>query len=136
MARVTIINDQPEYLGVMREVLAELGHDAVALEGATVTIDQIAETRPDLLIVDLRMDNEVLNDGWGLIVAARAHKVLANVPIVISTADHDFLRRRADEIGTLADVHPLPKPFAMRDIEELLDRLLERHNSASTSASG
>jgi CheY-like chemotaxis protein len=126
MARVTVVNDQPEYLGIMREVLSELRHEATALEGATVTIDQIADTRPDLLIVDLRMHNEVLNDGWGLIVAARAHPLLKDVPVVISTADHEFLRGRADEIATLADVHPLPKPFGMVDVEELIDRLLER----------
>ena len=126
MARVTIVNDQPEYLGVMREVLDELGHDAIALEGASVTIDQIADTSPQLLIVDLRMKNEVLNDGWGLIVAARAHPVLKDVPIVISSGDHEFLNRRAEEISELADVHPLAKPFAMQDVQELVDRLLER----------
>lgn len=126
MARVTIVNDQPEYLGVMREVLDALGHEATALAGATVSIEQIADTEPALLIVDLRMQNEVLNDGWGLIVAARMHPDLTDVPIIISTADHEFLHRRAAEISELADVHPLPKPFGMDDVEELIDRLLER----------
>ena len=129
MARVTVVNDQPEYLGVMREVLDELGHEALALEGSTVTVDQIADAHPELLIVDLRMKNQVLNDGWGLIVAARAHPVLKDVPIVISSGDHEFLNRRAGEISALADVHPLPKPFAMEDVEELLDQLLERPGS-------
>jgi len=45
---------------------------------------------------------------------------------LISTADHEFLRRRTEEIGELADVHPLPKPFGMDDVEELADRLLQR----------
>ena len=126
MARVTVINDQPEFLGVMREVLNELGHEALALEGSTVTVDQIADAHPELLIVDLRMNNAVLNDGWGLIVAARAHPILKDVPIVISSGDHEFLNRRAEEIGALADVHPLPKPFAIEDVEELLDQLLDR----------
>ena len=131
MARVTVINDQPEFLGVMREVLDELGHDAIAMEGSTVTIDQIADAGPELLIVDLRMQNEILNDGWGLIVAARAHPELQDVPIVISSGDHEFLTRRAEEISELADVHPLAKPFATRDVEELLDRLLERPGSGA-----
>jgi CheY-like chemotaxis protein len=130
MARVTVVNDQPEFLGVMRDVLDELGHEALALEGSTVTVDQIADGRPELLIVDLRLKNEVLNDGWGLIVAARAHPALRDIPIVISTGDHEFLNRRAEEISALADVHPLPKPFAMEDVEELLARLLERAQSA------
>jgi len=130
MARVTVVNDQPEFLGVMRDVLDELGHEALALEGSTVTVDQLADARPELLIVDLRMNNAVLNDGWGLIVAARAHPVLRDVPIVIASGDHEFLNRRAEEIGALADVHPLPKPFGMDDVEELLRRLLERTPSA------
>jgi len=126
MARVTVINDQPDYLGVMRDVLEALDHDGTPLRGETVSIDDIAATEPDLLIVDLRMDSGVLNDGWGVIVGARADPRLASVPIIISTADHDFLRNRAEEISALADVHPLPKPFGMEDVEELIRRLLDR----------
>jgi CheY-like chemotaxis protein len=126
MARVTVINDQPDYLGVMRDVLEALNHEGTPLRGETVSIEEIADTRPDLLIVDLRMDSGVLNDGWGVIVGARADPRLADVPIIISTADHEFLRNRAAEISALADLHPLPKPFGMQDVEELITRLLER----------
>lgn len=126
MARVTIINDRPDYLGVMTDVLESLRHEATALEGATVTVDRIAETAPELLIIDLRMDSGVLNDGWGVVVGARADDRLKDVPIIISTADHEFLRSRAEEISVLADVHPLPKPFGIEDVEELIVRLMER----------
>lgn len=131
MARVTIINDRPDYLGAMTDVLEALHHEATALEGTTVTIDQIAETTPELLIIDLRMHSEVLNDGWGVIVGSRSDPRLAEVPIIISTADHEYLRNRADEISALSDVHPLEKPFGMDDVEELISRLLERRDPAA-----
>ena len=127
MARVTVVNDQPDFLGVMREVLETLGHHCEALPADSVDLDGIAATRPDLLIVDLRMDTGALNDGWGLILAARSHPELKDIPIIISTADHEFLRTRMEEIGALADVHPLPKPFGVDDVEELIDRLVERN---------
>ena len=131
MARVTVINDRPEYLGVMREVLAELGHEAIAIPGEAVTLDQIAETQPDLLLVDLRMETGVLNDGWGIIVGSRAHPGLKDVPVIASSGDVTILRNRATEISALADVHPLEKPFSIEDVGELLDRLLERRGSGT-----
>ena len=126
MARITVVNDHPDFLSVMDEVLQHLGHDGTVLPGESVTIEEIAASRPELLIVDLRMASEVLNDGWGVVLGVRSHPELRDVPVVLCTADHNFLRSRSEEISALADVHPLRKPFGLNDVEELVERLLER----------
>lgn len=111
----------------MHDVLDALQHDGTTLRGEDVTIDAIAETDPDVLVVDLRLGNaEVLTDGWAVVVGARAHPQLRHVPIVVCSADVVFLRERAAEIAALADVHPLEKPFSVADLQELLDQLLSR----------
>jgi DNA-binding response OmpR family regulator len=117
----------------MADVLESLNHSATVLPSASVTIDEIASTAPELLIVDLRLQSSVLNDGWGVIVGSRAHPRLRDVPIVLCSADHEFLHSRADEISALADVHPLRKPFGMEDVGELIRRLLERHPAESNT---
>lgn len=111
----------------MGDVLDALQHDGTTLRGEDVTIDAIAETEPDLVIVDLVLGNaSVLTDGWAVVVGSRAHPSLRNVPIVVCSADVVFLRDRAAEIAALADVHPLAKPFSVADLQELIDRLLGR----------
>jgi CheY-like chemotaxis protein len=134
MARITVINDNPEFLDVMDAVLNALGHESTILIGGSVTVEDVADSRPDLVVIDLRLDSGLLNDGWGIVLGCRAHEQLADVPIVLCTADADFLRARAEEISALADVHPLPKPFGMQELEELIGKLLERFEKPPSEA--
>ena len=127
MARVTVVNDSEEFLGVMRDVLEALGHEGTTLRGETVTVEEIAETSPDALVVDLILsDAQALMDGWAVVVGARTHPKLSSVPIIVCSGDVVVLRERAAEIAALADVHPLEKPFGVTDIESLLAGLLRR----------
>ena len=130
MARITTVNDNEEFLAVMRDVFDHLGHTPTVLQADDVTVEQVAASRPDLLVVDLRLGSAaILDDGWALILAARAHPELANVPIIVCSGDVHFLRQRAEEIAALADVHALEKPFGVSDVEELVQRLLERREA-------
>ena len=136
MARVTVVNDNPDFLDVMNDVLAVLGHEATVVTGESASLDDIARSRPDLLIVDLRLDTGILNDGWGIVVGSRAHDRLQDVPLILCTADAEFVRNRAEELSALTDVHPLPKPFGVDELEELIERLLERFHSSPSEAIG
>ena len=130
MARITTINDSEEFLAVMRDVFDHLGHTPTVLQSNDVTVEQVAASRPDLLVVDLRLRSaSALDDGWALIVGARAHPDLADVPIIVCSGDVQFLRQRAEEIAALADVHALEKPFGVGEVEELVRFLLERREA-------
>lgn len=129
IARITVVNDDPDFLALMDEILASLNHESVVLSAKVATPDSIAATRPDLLFLDLRSSGDPQR-GWDLAIAVRQHPGLSETPVVLSTGDHAFLREREDQIGALPDVHRLPKPFSVVDVEELLDRLLDRSDSA------
>ena len=101
-------------------------------QGRDVTLDEIAASDPELLIIELRLESGVLNDGWGIVVGARAHPQLADVPI--SSGDLQFMRERADEISAIADVHTLAKPFRLAEVEDLVKRLVERQPYTSASS--
>ena len=132
MARITVVNDSEEFLAVMRDVFDTLGHTPTVLNGAQTSVDEVASSRPDLLVVDLRLGSAaVLDDGWALIVGARAHPDLADVPIIVCSGDVRFLRERAAEIAALADVHALQKPFGVSEVEELVTHLLDRRETRS-----
>lgn len=123
--RITVVNDSAEFLELMREVLTDAGYAVTTFEGDATSIEEIAASGPDLLVVDLRLRG---NDptGWDVALMARAHAPLRDVPIVICSADVQQIRERQDEMTALADVHLLAKPFGLNDAEELVGRLLSR----------
>jgi DNA-binding NtrC family response regulator len=64
MARITVVNDYPEFLETMYAILDGLeGHDVVGFEGDETTVEQLIESRPELLIVDLRVAGDEMK-GW------------------------------------------------------------------------
>ena len=66
MARVTVVNDNPDFLDLVGDLLGELNYKTTLVDGdrpdAIVTI---AESHPDVLIVDLRMGSDALH-GWDI----------------------------------------------------------------------
>jgi CheY-like chemotaxis protein len=120
---VTVVNDDPAFLELMDEVLELLGHDACVLSAAEITsLESVVDTSPEVLVLDLHMNGDA-EVGWRYITAARAHPALAQVPLVLSTGDHAFLRSREQELGAMNHMHVLAKPFSIEDVERLL-RLL------------
>ena len=46
MANVTVVDDAIEFLDLMRELLAELGHEMVGLEAVGTSIEEIVASAP------------------------------------------------------------------------------------------
>jgi CheY-like chemotaxis protein len=121
--RISVINDNPEFLELMADILGDGSRFAVTLhDGEHTGIDDIRATDPDLLIVDLLLGGA---SGWEIVTLARADNELAEIPIVICTADVVQLRRRADELAAIGNVHVLQKPFGIDELLGTIDRLLQ-----------
>lgn len=123
--RITVVNDNEQFLALMHDLLSEEGYDVKIVDGDGVTIESIAATDPDLLVIDLRLGSTAPS-GWDVLLMARAHEPLRDVPVVLCSADLVELHSRADEMAAIADVHVLEKPFRIEEAEELVRRLLER----------
>jgi CheY-like chemotaxis protein len=132
MARVTVINDSPEFLELMRFLLDDLDHDMVGLEAVRTSIHEVADTKPDLLVIDLRLANTPQEvSGWELMLLARSHRDLGRLPIILCTADVRFVTERADDLAEIAGVHVITKPFDLADMEGLIERLLAEAGTTS-----
>jgi len=123
--RITVVNDNEQFLALMHDLLTEEGYAVAVVEGDTASIEGIAATDPDLLVIDLRLGSTAPS-GWDVLLMARAHEPLRDVPVILCSADLIELRARADEMAAIADVHVLEKPFGIEEAEELVRRLLER----------
>ena len=136
MARVTVINDSSPFLDVMHELVGSLGHDMIGFKAVDAPIEDIVRSRPDLLIVDLRLeDPRQAISGWELLLLARSHRELVSIPVILCTADVWELEQRAADLERIADVHVRTKPFEADDMCDLVGRLLGENDRAAVSAS-
>jgi len=130
--RVLVIDDEPQIRRFLRVSLGAEGYRVVEADHAAQGLAQLAETAPDLVILDLGLPD---GDGLELIPRLRLH---SQAPIlVLSVRDDEAGKVRALDAG--ADDY-LTKPFG---VPELLARLrtalrhrLQASGTPSTVRSG
>ena len=119
--RITIIDDHVEFLDLMRDVLSPV-HDVVTFSGHELSTDDIVDSRPDLVMVDLLLDGSDLQ-GWDVVTLVGAHQHLRHVPIIVCSADLRALADRSAAIGR-GRIGVLAKPFTLDELDELVKRAL------------
>jgi CheY-like chemotaxis protein len=125
VARVTVINDSPEFLETMYSILdGTEGHAVAGFNGDDTTIDQIVDTHPELLIVDLRISGDDMK-GWDMLMLARAEPALRHVPLIVCSANVTTLRERAAEFERVGNVFTLEKPFGIDDLTSIVKKALQ-----------
>jgi DNA-binding NtrC family response regulator len=123
MARVTVVNDYPEFLEVMESLVSgQGGHEYRGFDGTQTTFDEIARTVPEVLIIDLRLVADGMS-GWDILALARSDDAMRDVPIIVCSADIAQARQRAAEFERIGNIHVREKPFDVEEMLGLIDRL-------------
>lgn len=126
MARITVVNDNAEFLELIGEVLESEQHDATTIDGSRADpdiLDDVRASAPDVLIVDLRLGTETLR-GWQLIERLRGEREFKSLPILVSSADLPALREAEAILERNRPIQVLAKPFGIDELTDSLDRLL------------
>jgi sigma-B regulation protein RsbU (phosphoserine phosphatase) len=122
--RISVVNDNPDFLELMSAILdEESGYGVTLFDGETTSVAEIAAADPDLVIVDLLLGGA---SGWDIVALTRADERLADRPILVCSADVSALREKTDELAHIGNVHVLEKPFSIDQITELVERLIGR----------
>ena len=127
--RISVVNDNRDFLELMSAILDEdAGYDVTLFNGEETSIGALAESSPDLVIVDLLLGGA---SGWELVTLSRADERLAETPIIVCSADVAALREREDELAQVANLHVLAKPFSIDQVTELVERLIGKGVAAT-----
>jgi CheY-like chemotaxis protein len=122
--RVTVVNDNPEFLELMHDVLEGDRYDATAIDGdAPDAVDLIRASSPDVLIVDLRLGQDGIR-GWEISQQVRRDPDFSGLPILVCSGDLAAIDELAAQLDDTRRVATLPKPFAIDELTAALDRLL------------
>lgn len=136
--RVTVIDDDRDLLDLFNELLTELGYDVHLYADAMPGIEQLIESRPDLIIVDLRLapEREQLS-GVQVIHSARSGTPLRDVPIIVCSAATDDLREAWPGLMERGDIQQLEKPFDLLTFERVVETALGmNHGTLETERPG
>jgi CheY-like chemotaxis protein len=124
MARVTVVNDNPEFLALVRDILEDDRYDTVTIDGDRPdALEAVRASRPDLLMIDLRMGSETLH-GWEIAQEVRAEPDFRELPVLVCSADVVALNEMADDLAARPHVGILMKPFSIDDLTAAIDGLL------------
>jgi two-component system cell cycle response regulator DivK len=119
MAKILIVDDNPDVREVLRCQLEMLGYLVVAAENGYIGIAKATVEQPDLILMDIMMPEM---DGWQASRAVRANPETKDIPILAATA----MCRRADltaclEAGCNAYI---VKPFTMMELQRKIGELI------------
>jgi two-component system OmpR family response regulator len=108
-ARVFVVEDDPVMLRMVGDYLEQHNMRAVSASGRQEMVQHFAVREPDLVILDLRLDQE---EGFDLLREIRSR---SDVPVIITTG------HRRDEIDRVVGLELgaddyLTKPFSLREL--------------------
>jgi two-component system cell cycle response regulator DivK len=119
MSVVLIAEDNPVNRELLRELLETRGHSVVEACNGEEALHLIAQSRPDILLLDL--DMPVL-DGFGAVRKIRENPDLAAFPVLAVTAY--AMQGDREKVLTSGFDGYLSKPIQSRLLFEELDRFL------------
>jgi two-component system cell cycle response regulator DivK len=108
VATILIVEDSPDNMKLFRTLLTLHGHDVLGLGGGEGLIQQILDTRPDMVLMDIQLPQR---DGFELLQDIR-REVPTPLPVVALTA-HAMAGDRERAIGAGFDGY-ITKPIDIR----------------------
>ena len=125
MAKILVVDDDPDFVEAARIVLEREGHTVVSASGGGAALDKVARDKPDLILLDVMMDSVL--DGLSVAQELGARGDYRSIPIIMSTsiATTDY----AEMFPTDEYIHMnafLTKPVAPARLVKEVNRLLKR----------
>jgi two-component system, chemotaxis family, chemotaxis protein CheY len=124
VARVTVVNDNPEFLDLVGDILKDERYAVTLVDGGDPKpLERIRDSRPDLLMIDLRLGSDKLH-GWEIAQQVRHDPALSEVPILLASADLVALAEVEDHLDDTHLTAVLTKPFEIEQLTATVERLL------------
>jgi DNA-binding response OmpR family regulator len=110
MAKVLLVDDEPDILLMLRMAFEDEGHEVVMAADGRMALERIHEHRPDVVVLDMMMP---VIDGLGVLEAKRIEGDAT--PVIVVSAKSD--PRDSRQALALGAVEYVVKPF---DLDRLL----------------
>lgn len=143
MAHVLIVDDEASIRGAIRQILEYEGHDVAVAEDGMDALDRVAERRPDLIFLDVKMPGldgiEVLSrirddDPSALVVMISGHGTIETAVDATRAGAFDFLQKPLDSDRLLVTLRNALQVRGLSDrVERLREEVEARHEVVGSS---
>jgi chemotaxis family two-component system response regulator PixH len=123
MKCIAIVNDDRSFIDLVAELLEDEGWEAIGLFEGNRAFEQIKEKRPDLVILDIRMEQP--DTGWRILNLLMLDPETRTIPVVMCSSDWNELRQKESWL-TRRGVTILPRPFDIDDLYASVESALMR----------
>ena len=114
MARILVVDDEPDERFLVGRALRKQGHDVTVAENGAAGLRAVRESAPDLVVTDVMMP---VMDGVEFIRRLRSDPATAGIPILAASGD-THLAGAADAV--------LTKPYDDDRLVAIVNSLLEK----------
>lgn len=123
MAKVLLVDDEPDILLMLRMSFEDEGHEVVMAADGRMGLERLAEAAPDVVVLDMMMP---VVDGWGVLEAMQVEGL--RTPVIVVSAKSDPRDcRKALEMGAIEYV---VKPFDLDRLISLVAAVAEEGEAA------
>lgn len=117
--KVMIVDDEPNIVLSVEFLMKRAGHEVVTAGDGEEALRVLAETKPDLMILDVMMPNK---NGFEVCTDVRANPETADLPILmLSAKGREAEREKGLALGANAYI---TKPFSTHELVARVDELL------------
>jgi CheY-like chemotaxis protein len=124
VARVLVIDDEPDVVRLILKVLSGRGHMVQTARDGALALEQVKREAPDVILLDRDVPKI---DGAEVCRQIKGNPGTARIPIVMMTASYIDIYDVGAEGGPDAFVI---QPFARDVLANVIDRVLFRRTSA------
>lgn len=119
--KIVCIEDELEMIELVKLILTRRGYEVIGAMGGREGLEQIAQVKPDLVLLDLMMPDM---DGWEVYQQMKADETMKSIPVIVVTA-------KAQSIDKVLGLHIakvndyITKPFGPTELLSSVMRVLQ-----------
>lgn len=118
---VLVVDDDPAIVRALSIRLTALGYRVRSAPDGLMALEAINTSRPDVVLLDLRMPQV---DGWTVLRLLRAAPLTVSLPVIVVSANaQDAAERQAMDAGA---TFVIGKPFDWPKLAEAIETVLAR----------
>lgn len=116
--RVLVVDDQPQVVGILRDLLQHFGYDTSSAASAEEAFAAIARVRPHVVFLDLQLPGI---SGLEALLYFRQHH--PEVPVIVVTGNPEHEMARQARAGGAFEV--IAKPFSLIALKNLVAQAMK-----------
>jgi len=124
MAKIAIIDDDPDILDASTLVLTSKGYEVITAQNPDDGYKIVTENKPDLIILDVMMNEP--DDGFFLAQKFRKNKITTPIIMYTSISKSIGIEYGINEMVPVDEY--VEKPISPEQLIQKVEKLLHKHN--------